>query len=125
MAEDTDDKTNTADMAQSSASVTHNFNTGDDIAEVVEKILNTNELLENILVRLPIKKLLLAQRVCKHWKALITGSIRLQRALFMVPVPILGQVLKLKHGLELRSEKPEVSNYWSKTTLTFRHRRLH
>ena len=52
----------------------------------VQKALETPELLELILLELPMKDLLLnAQRVCRRWKANIDGSIKLQRALFFTP----------------------------------------
>lgn len=107
MAEATTSTTNT--MAQNSASDTHASSGDTKTAEVIEKLLGTNELLENILVRLPMKRLLLAQRVCKHWKALIDGSLRLQRALFMVPVPIPGGVLRLRNGCEFRGKRSPLS----------------
>lgn len=45
-------------------------------------VINTPEPLENILVRLPMKRLLLNQRVNKQFKATIDGSNKLQQALF-------------------------------------------
>lgn len=50
-------------------------------------VLGTTELLETILLGLPMQDLLLDQRVCRSWRALITSSIRLQQALFLEPVP--------------------------------------
>ncbi|KXT01885.1 hypothetical protein AC578_2173 [Pseudocercospora eumusae] len=44
--------------------------------------LNTTELLEAILVQLPIKDLLFAQLVCSTWKNCIEASPRLQQGLF-------------------------------------------
>ncbi|KAK4540349.1 hypothetical protein LTR36_009306 [Oleoguttula mirabilis] len=49
------------------------------------KVINTAELLEKILLCLPMQCLLLMQRVCKTWHALILSSIHLQRALFLLP----------------------------------------
>ena len=49
------------------------------------KVLGTNELLEMILLKLPLRDVLLAQLVCKTWRADITASIDLQRALFFEP----------------------------------------
>lgn len=43
------------------------------------------ELLEAILIELPVKDLLLGQRVCKTWRGAIETSSRLQKALFFVP----------------------------------------
>lgn len=102
---DTSNATKTTEMPQNSVSVTHTFSNGIAIAEAIEKVLETNELLENILVRLPFKKLLLAQRVCKQWNAPIKGSLRLQRALFMTPVPVPGGSLMLRNGCEFRGKR--------------------
>lgn len=44
------------------------------------------ELLENILLNLPIRDLLLAQRVNKTFQATILGSSKLQQALFLKPL---------------------------------------
>lgn len=49
------------------------------------QVFNTVELLESILLHLPTKDVLLAQRVSKSWKGTVTGSLRLQKALFLVP----------------------------------------
>lgn len=54
------------------------------------RVINTTELLEEILINLPVQDLLLSQRVSKHFKAVIDGSIILQRALFFLPEPIHG-----------------------------------
>ena len=50
--------------------------------------LSTTELLEAILVHLDMKSLLHAQRVSQGWKDTITGSLQLQRHLFMAPAKI-------------------------------------
>jgi hypothetical protein len=47
-----------------------------------DKALYIQELLESVLLALPVKDLLLAQRVCKHFQSTIKNSITLQRALF-------------------------------------------
>lgn len=46
------------------------------------------ELLEQILLHLPMRDVLLAQRVCTRWRSVIIHSNRLQRALYFVPSPI-------------------------------------
>lgn len=51
-------------------------------------VFDTVELLENILLNLPMKDLLLDARVCRKWKEVINGSISLQRALFMKAEPV-------------------------------------
>lgn len=49
------------------------------------QVLCTTELLEMILLRLPLKDLLLSQRVSPKWQAVIRGSQDLQKALFIRP----------------------------------------
>lgn len=51
-----------------------------------QQVLETYELLETILSKLPLRKLLLAQGVSKSWKSIIDSSAKLQRALFLKPV---------------------------------------
>lgn len=51
-----------------------------------QKVLDTTELHELILHKLPMRDLLLAQRVSKTWRELIQRSNKLQRALFLKPV---------------------------------------
>jgi len=43
------------------------------------------ELLETILLELPLKDLLLSQRVCTTWRSLAISSIHIRRALFLEP----------------------------------------
>jgi hypothetical protein len=50
---------------------------------------NTVELLETVLLYLPIRDILLAQRVNTQWRATLKCSRRLQRALFIEPI-VLG-----------------------------------
>jgi hypothetical protein len=49
----------------------------------MDQTLNTPELLQEILLNLPTRSLLLAQRVNQAWKSMITNSPRLQEALFL------------------------------------------
>lgn len=60
-------------------------------------IFGTPELLEMLLLNLPIKDLLVnAQRVCKKWNSTIRDSPKLQQALFFSPLP--GKSVRfLKH----------------------------
>lgn len=51
-----------------------------------QNALEITELLEGILVHLPPKDILLAQRVSKYWQAVIKGSRDLQQLLFLKPV---------------------------------------
>lgn len=52
---------------------------------MASKVVAVTELLESILVELPMKDLLFAQKICKHWKAVIDTSDKLQKALFLKP----------------------------------------
>lgn len=49
------------------------------------RALHVAELLERILLSLPMKDILLDQRVCKFWKELVKNSPKLQQALFYQP----------------------------------------
>ena len=48
------------------------------------KVFDTVELLEAILLQLPCKDVLLAQRVSRTWQSIIHGSVKLQKALFLI-----------------------------------------
>lgn len=48
------------------------------------KVTATYELLEGILQHLPIKDIIKAKAVSKHWQAVIEGSLPLKKALFLV-----------------------------------------
>ncbi|KAI7271244.1 hypothetical protein KC345_g7249 [Hortaea werneckii] len=50
-----------------------------------DQVLAINELLEAVLLQLPMENLFVAQQVCKHWCLLITNSDSIQKALFMRP----------------------------------------
>ncbi|KAK5124557.1 hypothetical protein LTR85_001774 [Meristemomyces frigidus] len=50
-----------------------------------EAALLTTELLELILLRLPMQDLLLAEAVSHKWQGVIQGSTKIQQALFLVP----------------------------------------
>ncbi|KAK2734171.1 hypothetical protein FQN55_002912 [Onygenales sp. PD_40] len=53
---------------------------------MASKALSVIEILETILLHLPTKDLLLSQRVCRKWKNVIFGSIKLQQELFFYPI---------------------------------------
>ncbi|KAK4971887.1 hypothetical protein LTR66_011390 [Elasticomyces elasticus] len=53
----------------------------------VQRVFGTTELLELILLSLPRANLLRVQQVCGGFKSVIAGSIAIQRALFLRPVP--------------------------------------
>ncbi|KAK4545450.1 hypothetical protein LTR36_002800 [Oleoguttula mirabilis] len=57
-------------------------------ASATARVLNTVELLEDILLHLPVKDLLcLAPRICKQWHALCHDSIGVRRAVFLEELP--------------------------------------
>ena len=52
------------------------------LMERTKDVLDVNELLEQILLRLPMKDILRARAVCRHWKSMIKSSLPLKRATF-------------------------------------------
>lgn len=50
------------------------------------KVFDVVEMLEHVLLDLPMLDLLLAQRVNKQFKSTIEGSMKIQQALFFTPV---------------------------------------
>lgn len=76
-------------------------------------VLATTELLEIILIYLPTKDLLLATRVCKHWRLCISTVPRMQTALFMRPEPI-TTCFKVETDIWSISERPHKAlSTWS------------
>lgn len=70
--------------------------------------LQTPELLEQVLLYLPMRDLLHSQRVCRYWKDVIDSSPVLQQALYFRPVPV-GR----KHGevgLNLQDQHSNIFN---------------
>lgn len=68
---------------------------GDETANVLSttaadsattRALETPELLENVLLYLPLNEILFAQRVCRFWKASIETSANAQRVLYYRPL---------------------------------------
>ena len=53
----------------------------------MEEVIHIPELLQSILILLPLRSLLLSQRVCRTFKLLIDSSPSLQRALYFRPAP--------------------------------------
>jgi hypothetical protein len=60
------------------------------MASAPEQVSDTVELIEMILLKLPARDILLAQRVSKQWQAVIKSSTKLQQALFFQPIVING-----------------------------------
>lgn len=73
-------------------------------------VFSTTELLENILLHLPMKTLLLAQRTCLNWRDVIKRSKPLQQALFFKPreVKVFWKLDK-KHEKLVKISKEEYS----------------
>ncbi|KAK3710852.1 hypothetical protein LTR37_010076 [Vermiconidia calcicola] len=66
---------------------------------VAEAVLLTTELLEKILLFLPMKDALFAQRVSRKWNAVISESIALQKKLFLLPEKTTNRVrFEFEHG---------------------------
>ncbi|KAI9712315.1 MAG: hypothetical protein M1820_001528 [Bogoriella megaspora] len=51
-----------------------------------DQVIVIPELLERILLQLPLRKILVVQRVCKLWLSVVTESYELQTALFLKPL---------------------------------------
>lgn len=64
-------------------------------AAVAGEVLHLPELLETILLYLPIRHLLTATRVCKTWHNNIQASHKLRRALFLQSLP--GDPIEFSH----------------------------
>ena len=54
-------------------------------SQAVYRVYSTFELLEDILLRLPTRQILVLQRVCRLWKTTIENSNRIQQELFFQP----------------------------------------
>ncbi|KAL2203373.1 hypothetical protein CC79DRAFT_1222515 [Sarocladium strictum] len=68
---------------------------------------------ENILAHLPMKDLLLAQRVSSDWNELIKGSPRLQELLFMRPVKARATRTMSSDGMPVRHLNPLLVEHMS------------
>lgn len=56
--------------------------------EAAHAVLNTNELICEIIGRLPLGDIVITTGVCKTWRNALKGSRSIQRALFLVPADI-------------------------------------
>ncbi|KAI7298394.1 hypothetical protein KC315_g18061 [Hortaea werneckii] len=72
-------------IAKAESRATYPSKTSKPNMSAVAKVFTTVELLEAILLELPMKDILRAQQVCKHWKQVIAGSNAIKKALFMRP----------------------------------------
>ena len=64
----------------------------------MEQVLETAELREAIFLQLPLRYLLLIQRVCRDWQATILKSITIQTALCFRPVKVKSTGTKVGSG---------------------------
>lgn len=64
---------------------------GHGILEAVTQVFNTTELLENILLFLDLRTLLLSKRVSRHFRNTMNGSIKIRKALFLEPLSVPNQ----------------------------------
>ena len=62
----------------------------DSAERLAHRVFDTYELLEMVLQQLPMRDVLLAQRVSKTWKKVISQSQSLQRKLFFKPASIIA-----------------------------------
>lgn len=63
-------------------------------------VFNTTELFENILIQLPWKQLFPVQRVCRKFRNVISGSVRLQQRVFLRScVPVESWTLRSKRPM--------------------------
>ncbi|USW53653.1 Putative F-box-like domain superfamily protein [Septoria linicola] len=69
------------------------------LSSAAQRTFNVAELLEMILLELPPRDVLLAQRVNKQWQGAITASLKLQQLLFFKPVSAQVLVYEDDQGL--------------------------
>lgn len=88
--------------------------------------LQIRELLEQILLHLPMLDLLHSQRVCRHWKDTIDSSPTLQQALYFRPVPVgrnhgeAGSNLQDQHSNIFNPLLQEVFTEWFNSSSYFK-----
>lgn len=80
--------------------------TFDELSTGFVDVWDITEIAENILAHLPMKDLLLAQRVAKGWRDLITSSPALQELLFMRPRQSKATQDVLSDGMPVREFNP-------------------
>ena len=70
--------------------------------EACHQVLSIVELAEEIMLHLPLKDLLLAQQVSRHWQSVWEGSVKIQRALFLEPMR--GFLITREEGTEPKND---------------------
>ncbi|KAK5681486.1 hypothetical protein LTS10_006017 [Elasticomyces elasticus] len=68
-----------------------------------DRLFGVAELLENVLLGLPLRDLLLSQRVCRTWRGNVKQSSMIQRALFLKPSTTITMIL---HLVDTSTEHP-------------------
>ena len=76
-----------------------------DMPAAVPRVLEIPELVERILLALPMQDLLLCQRTCKAWCDLVLKSPNIQRALFFLPLDGLLYAHEVPQGARLPRER--------------------
>ncbi|KAF2162094.1 hypothetical protein M409DRAFT_27471 [Zasmidium cellare ATCC 36951] len=81
-----------------------------------DAVFNTAELIEKILVDVPLKTLLTSQRVSKQWKATIAGSKEIQKKLFFTPAVAKRAFRKFEYlDDEYADDEECMFDYWFRT----------
>lgn len=75
-----------------------------------ESVLKTPELLELVLAHLDQEQLLNAQRVCRHWKDIISSSLPLRRMLYLSPAPKVDERIPVDNAW-LKNRFPDFGIY--------------
>ncbi|KAK3631969.1 hypothetical protein LTR56_012443 [Elasticomyces elasticus] len=73
-----------------------------------DRLFGVAELLENVLLGLPLRDLLLSQRVCRTWRGNVKQSSMIQRALFLKPSATITMISHLVYGSESKHEIHEI-----------------
>jgi hypothetical protein len=71
--------------ASSSEPRSSTSNTPPDFYEAAHAVLNTNELICEIIGYLPFEDIIAITGVCRTWRCALYGSLAIQRALFLAP----------------------------------------
>jgi hypothetical protein len=92
-------------------------------------VLNTTELLENILIYVPFRTLITSQRVCSLWRDTVNQSTQIKQKLFLLPQPIVDRwaiVGTTSTDLHFTRITPTtilphpltISNFWSQESIS-------
>ncbi|CZT17414.1 uncharacterized protein RCC_03248 [Ramularia collo-cygni] len=81
----------------------------DATPSATSRVLQTTELLEAILLNLPMQQILLSQRTCKTFQDTVRGSLSLQRKIHFAPVKDEGQQPVVNPFLDYYRSKDPIS----------------